>query len=151
MVNKVNIGCSKDSDCNIVYEGQFYNHLPHGQGKCTYESKDPHTGDMKGVSVYEGNFENGERTGYGRNINHNGYSYEGYWKNGQYNGHGVFTRLDGLIYDGEMGGDNGTRNGQGKLTYPDGKTYEGGWKNGKMEGHGTFTWPDGKAYVGDYL
>ena len=58
-------------------------------------------------NVYEGNYENDARNGYGKMTWPSGSVYEGNWKNDY-------------------------QDGYGKMTWSDGEVYEGNWENGNM-------------------
>ena len=51
-------------------------------------------------SLYEGQWENGVRSGYGRLIQDSGNVYEGRWSKDLANGYGVFSNLQGYRYEG---------------------------------------------------
>ena len=73
---------------------------------------------------------NGNRQG--RFIFHfvGGNVYEGNYKNGAKNGYGKMTWSDGEAYEGNW--ENGAPNGYGKYTWSNGEVYEGNWENGNM-------------------
>ena len=50
-----------------------------------------------------------------------GYVYEGDWVNGVKDGFGKITYPDGAVYEGQIV--KGAREGDGKLTMPDGLVY----------------------------
>jgi len=83
-----------------------------------------------GGEVFEGNFENSLKNGYGKMTWPDGNVYEGNWENGTQNGYGKITWSDGDVYEGNW--ENGARTGYGKYTWPDGSVYEGNFKNGNM-------------------
>ncbi len=68
----------------------------------------------------------------GRFIVHyaSGSVYEGNWENTLRNGYGKYTWSDGEVYEGNW--ENGAENGYGKMTWSDGSVYEGTWENGNM-------------------
>ena len=101
----------------------------------------------KNGDVYEGEWKNGKKHGYGIITYSNGTEYEGEWKNGKMNGQGKLTSLNGTLYQGEW--ENDIINGKGKLTY-NGTEYEGEWKNGKRDGQGKMTYKNGDVYEGEW-
>jgi len=101
-----------------------------------------------GGEVFEGNFENSLKNGYGKMTWPDGNVYEGNWENGTQNGYGKITWSSGNVYEGNW--ENGTQNGYGKITWSDGDVYEGNWENGARTGYGKYTWPDGSVYEGNF-
>ena len=69
-----------------------------------------------------------------------GYVYEGEWENGTKSGRGVERWPDGRKYDGEWL--SGKRHGNGSSVFSDG-WYEGEWRGGQRHGVGTCVWGDG--------
>jgi hypothetical protein len=80
-----------------TYEGQFAERLPQGEG--LYKNKEE-------TEVYEGSFNNGKKSGTGKQIEEKS-TYEG-----------------GYL--------NGYKHGEGKITYSDGKVIKGVWKKGLL-------------------
>ena len=76
----------------------------------------------------------------------NGDVYEGDYENGHRSGKGRFIWADGKQYDGDFVEDR--REGHGSLKWPDGTSYEGEFVNGRMHGKGRLIWPNGEVYVG---
>ena len=99
-------------------------------------------------NVFEGNFENTLKNGYGKMTWSSGSVYEGNWKNDSRNGFGIMTWSDGDVYEGNW--KNDYHNGFGKMTWPDGEVYEGNWKNDYQHGYGKYTWSDGDVYEGNW-
>jgi len=89
------------------FRGTTVNDVPHGTGTLIAIA----TGDQ-----YNGSFERGMKSGYGKTIFANGDVYEGTWASDQQNGQGTFTEA---------------------LT---GNVYTGGWKDGRPHGKGTTVW-----------
>jgi len=116
-------------DLNGIKQGTFIAHFASG-------------------SVFEGNFENNVKTGYGKFTWPDGEVYAGNYENGTQNGYGKFTWPDGEVYAGNY--ENGTQNGYGKMTWPDGEVYAGNYENGTQNGYGKYTWPDGNIYEGNW-
>ena len=84
--------------------------------------------DLKGVTVYVGEFYKGDSHGYGT-FTYAGRKYVGQWKNGKQHGQGTYTYVNGDKYVGEYKDDE--MNGQGTYTWADGTIEKGIWKNGK--------------------
>lgn len=124
------------------------------------------TGDKQS---YEGEFENGVPSGYGK-IGNPKFTYEGEIKNGKPNGKGksVFPNgtvaegryLDGPFVSGKItykegGVDEGDfkgwkLDGKGKQITPNKNILEGEYKDGKLNGKGTREFPDGTIYEGTF-
>ena len=132
-----------------TYEGEWVDGVAEGQG--TYTSTD---GDGY---VYEGEFQNNERSGKGTMTWETGegvaYVYEGEFQNGKRSGKGIMTwKTDGEVagtYEGDFADD--WINGYGTCTWPSGQAYEGEWKNGRFNGNGTLTYADGSVYEGEFV
>ncbi|OMJ92397.1 hypothetical protein SteCoe_4844 [Stentor coeruleus] len=144
------------------------------QGKGVYYGETKASGQAHGKGfwicssqIYEGFFKDGEREGFGRQINSHqeiytgnwhkgvkqGYGvllkkdtkYTGEWENNTFHGKGILTK-DSLVYDGEW--KNGLQHGNGILKYPDEKIYKGEFFEGVVQGNGTLVYPDGHGYKG---
>jgi hypothetical protein len=122
-----------------------------------------------GSTMYQGNFSNDKKNGFGIQAWSDGNRYEGNWIDDNRTGQGTFYWKDGDKYVGQfLNGqttENGvtTRkaipklcisgdcyNGYGKFGFTN-AVYEGYFKNGKREGKGkTIAW-DGGIYEGDYV
>ena len=132
-----------------TYEGEWVDGVAEGQG--TYTSTD---GDGY---VYEGEFQNNERSGKGTMTWETGegvaYVYEGEFQNGKRSGKGIMTwKTDGEVagtYESDFADD--WINGYGTCTWPSGQAYEGEWKNGRFNGKGTLTYADGSVYEGEFV
>lgn len=128
------------------YDGDVdENQIPNGEGRMRYKNGD----------VYEGNWVNGQRSGFGRWIHEQWGSYndvyEGNWENDMKNGQGTMTYSDRQKYVGNWENDN--KSGQGTITYPYGNMYgyEGNWANNFMNGQGTMTYHNGKREEGNWV
>ena len=132
-----------------TYEGEWVDGVAEGQG--TYTSTDGYG------YVYEGEFQNNERSGKGTMTWETGegvaYVYEGEFQNGKRSGKGIMTwKTDGEVagtYEGDFADD--WINGYGTCTWPSGQAYEGEWKNGRFNGKGTLTYADGSVYEGEFV
>ena len=116
-------------DVNGIKQGRYITHFPGGE-------------------VFEGNYENDTKTGYGKMTWSGGSVYEGNYENDAKNGYGKMTWSGGDVYEGNW--KNDYQNGYGKLTWSDGDIYEGNWKNGAKNGYGKNTWSDGDVYEGNW-
>jgi len=85
--------------------------------------------DLKGVTVYVGEFYKGDSHGYGT-FTYAGRKYVGQWKNGKQHGQGTYTYVNGDKYVGEW--KNGLRHGQGTFTHASGRVEDGIWKRNKL-------------------
>ena len=113
---------------NIGRQGRFIIYFPNG-------------------NVYEGNYENNLRNGYGKMTWSDGDVYEGNWKNDYQHGYGKYTWPDGDVYEGNW--KNDYKYGYGKMTWSDGGVYEGNWENNMRNGYGKVTWSNGDVYEGN--
>ena len=67
--------------------------------------------------------------------------YQGQYNKGQRFGEGKLIQDDGSQYEGSWGDDQ--KNGKGRLLHLNGDKYFGDWKNDNIEGHGIYTHDDG--------
>ena len=147
-----------------VYEGEFYQGKPHGQGKLTYPDGRSHEGEF-----FQGVIWNG--TGYAKTKN--GFR-EGTFREGKlWQGTGKLTHNGGKVYEGAF--DFGKMHGQGTLTFVGGQQlhgefryntpwnvtgtlrfyssvdyFEGTLKDNLFHGEGKFTYADGRCLEGVY-
>jgi hypothetical protein len=99
-------------------------------------------------ATYEGQFKDGQRHGFGRQIWQDGSVYEGIWRQDKCNGTGRLINAEGHIYFGDWRDDKAE--GQGTFKHTDGTKYVGEWKNDVQNGRGIETWADGSVYEGMY-
>jgi hypothetical protein len=150
-------------DNGDVYEGEFKDSTPHGQGKIIYSDERICEGNWKNGKlrigtckwkngdVYEGELVDGKPNGKGKMIYSNdsdGDVYEGEWRSGEKYGKGTYKWYDGNVYEGDWKSDY--FDGEGKYKWPNGDVYEGEWRNGKRHGKGTREWSDGHVYEGEF-
>ncbi|KAH3742788.1 phosphatidylinositol 4-phosphate 5-kinase 8 [Pelomyxa schiedti] len=126
-----------------VYEGEWDRHEWHGRGIW----RSPRgTGD-----VYDGEFDHGKRSGYGRMMfgehSQGGGIYVGGWKDDVFHGRGVRIWDDGTRYEGDWV--CGKMHGAGKKWERDGTVIEGVWENGVIKS-GKVTWPNGDEFAGRF-
>lgn len=95
---------------------------------------------------YEGEYSKGLRQGFGTYRFKGGDNYVGYFEKGKYDRWGTYFFQNGDKYFGQYA--NGQRNGQGTLARADGERYEGEFKNGKRHGLGRCFFKDGEFYAG---
>jgi len=101
-----------------LYDGEFINEIKHGKGTMQWNM---------GEEMYEGDFDQGERTGKGKFTNKNGDVYQGDFVKGQWTGKGkYFIAASKTLYDGQFLKGIMTK---GKITYVDGSMYQGEIKN----------------------
>ncbi len=115
-----------------VYEGEFRNGVPSGQGS----SVSSRSGN------YVGEFKNGKPNGHGTNIFNNGDKYVGEWKDGNKHGNGTYEYSIGNKYIGEF--KEGDKHGLGTWTFINGDTYFGDFKDDSYNGKGIFTFANGR-------
>jgi hypothetical protein len=102
------------------YNGDWENDMREGNGKFENSTKE---------NVFEGIYKKNKREGIGKEI-FNGYHYEGNFMDGEWSGFGKLTYPSGDLYVGEFL--DGDQNGQGKLFLEDGDLKEGIWKDGEL-------------------
>ena len=85
---------------------------------------------------YTGEFVHGVFEGHGSYTFHTtNTTYEGQWQNGAKSGRGRETYSDGSVYIGEYAA--GEREGKGRMEYGgDRGVFDGGWKDGRKHGEG---------------
>jgi len=104
--------------------------------------------ELPNGDVYEGDIEDGFRTGEGVYVWADGHRYEGEFLNNRMHGQGVYHWPDGRTYRGDFVNDR--REGQGVLRWPNGDTYNGEFQDNQMHGQGTFRWANGDVYTGQF-
>ena len=163
-----------------TYRGIWKNDLKHGYGvlqipdiNATY-SQIWRQGILKkgmdiernesGEIVFNGEYKNDQRDGYGTEYQEDGNVFKGYWKKGAKHGKGVFYDMNksydqtwrygilkrgravernekgDVIYEGSYRNDK--RDGYGTEYYGNGCVYTGYWKSGVKHGNGTLYIPD---------
>ncbi len=119
-----------------LYEGQWVDNRPHGEGTLTWPD---------GLE-YSGEFKDGRREGWATVTWPDGHKYLGEYKNDKITGQGTFTWANGDKYEGEW--ENGRRQGQGTFTAADGSKYAGEWKDDLGDGKGVLFLANGESYEG---
>ncbi|WP_198599266.1 caspase family protein [Vibrio sp. 10N.261.55.A7] len=115
-----------------------------GKGLYIY-SKD---GQFAGDRFY-GEYEKGQRHGFGTYIASSGERYVGAFENGKRNGTGTLNFANGDQYYGDFL--NGQRSGTGSLIYRNGDTYYGEFTKGVRDGWGVYTFSNGSEYKGPFV
>ena len=116
---------------NYTYKGQFINGKKNGKGKME---------NFSTKSVYEGEFKNDMKEGYGIEKYNDGSIYKGYYKEDVKHGNGELSlkkEKNISIYKGEF--KNGKIWGKGKYKWDNKKEYEGDWENNEISGFGILT------------
>lgn len=121
-----------------VYQGQWRNNRPHGEGRYT---------TLRG-DEYVGHFHNGRFQGQGSYRFSNGDQYKGQWQAGRMEGQGEMIYQNGNRYTGEW--KDSQRHGKGELVYRSGSFYKGNWANSQKSGKGYSQYRNGQRHVGDY-
>lgn len=118
------------------YRGNFKNGKYHGQGKLT---------EMVSINqraYYDGNWEEGIRSGRGTHYNGVDKLYIGEWKDNKRHGQGsYFFGLRGWV-ENQYSADWLSRNTE---------NYTGEFMTDFYHGQGTYRWPDGQKYVGGFF
>lgn len=120
-----------------TYEGETLSKSKHGKGKITYSDG----------SVYDGAFKNDKYNGHGRLVTD--MIYEGQFEEGKKSGVGIcYNKERTYRYEGEWLED--LKHGQGREFYPDKSYYEGTFYKGKKNGRGKLHISNGSEYVGEF-
>ena len=124
-------------------------------------------------AVYEGDFVNGKREGYGKIIFEDGKYFIGKYLNDKENGKGIYynknntKKYEGYLIDGKREGygkdidrngdcfigpwKNNLAHGKGKNFDKEGNIfYDGDYFNGKREGFGKYIYENGEYYIGEW-
>ena len=116
---------------NYTYKGQFIAGKKDGKGKLeSFNTK----------SIYEGEFKNDMKEGYGIEKYNDGSVYKGHYKNGMKEGTGILSlkkEKKNSIFEGEFKDDKIW--GKGIYKWENGKQYEGEWENNEISGFGILT------------
>ena len=131
----------KSNNKNIIYDGNFENGFPEGEGKCYYENED----------YYIGLFSKGIRHGKGIIYYKNGnIKFKGDFVEDKAEGNGTYIWEDGEYYEGQFY--NNLKHGKGKEYYKNGNIkFEGDFVMGKFDGNGKYYYKNGDYYVGQWL
>ena len=121
----------------------------HGTGVCKYMDRN---------ATYEGQYENDQRSGYGKYTemsDEHDIVYEGSWSQNKRNGRGkqqYKTLKDAReTYEGKWGGDD-TYNGKGTIIFKNGVQCSGTWVDGKLVNNkGQLIYPKGDIYDGEII
>lgn len=97
---------------------------------------------------YEGYTLNGKPHGKGKIIWSDGL-YDGDWENGKRNGFGIAEKYNEWIYEGDFVDDKS--HGKGKIIWSDGTWYEGEWESDERTGFGISEKPNEWKYEGDFV
>jgi len=109
-----------------------------GKAKVTYPNGD----------TFEGNFVNNSRSN-GTYTFSSGGVYQGNWEQGKRTGNGQFKYPDGTTYKGSW--KNNQRHGMGSYYYNGGDSYCGNWQDGLKHGFGTYVYStDGAQLTGEW-
>ena len=134
--NNLKEGKGKEDTVEYIYEGLFKNNKKHGQGNLKYKiNKDS----------YQGEFNDGNITGFGFYIWQNQHTYLGDFVNGQMHGKGLYKWIDGEEYEGEYV--NNIKEGKGVFKWGDGRVFKGGFHDGKPHGKGILEFNGAKIDV----
>jgi len=100
-------------------------------------------------AVFTGEWMNGMRDGWGKQVWVDGSHYEGEWRLDRANGFGKLTHADKDTYEGQWLNDKA--HGKGVYNHANGAFYDGEWVEDKQQGFGKEQWPDGASYEGTYM
>lgn len=119
-----------------TYCGELHQNQPHGKGKLV---------DQK--MIYEGEFSNGLKEGFGRLTEIDCSIYEGEFHLDQKHGKGIMKFSNGNSYEGDFS--NNKANGYGEYYYENSATYKGEWKDDLFHGKGIYS-SDETRYEGEF-
>lgn len=122
-----------------VYEGDFKNNAPDGNGIETYENGDK----------YVGKYSKGFKSGQGVYFYANGEKYEGVFFENKPHGKGKLTMPKGAVYEGQF--KNGRCNGIGVYKYENGDVYTGEWSDSIKHGKGVYKYANGDVFEGQFI
>ena len=97
---------------------------------------------------YDGQWNNGKMTGFGRFCFVDGSTYDGQWLENMRHGSGTAEYVQGHKYEGQWFDDY--MHGTGRMEFKNGTVYEGGFQEGKRHGKGVQKYPNGMQYRGDF-
>ena len=133
-------GKQTDKDGNVIEGIWAKGVMVSGTGRRAYKD-----------GVYEGDFVNDKREGYGVMDYAKGYRYEGEWKEDKLCGEGKWypnASKPEFYYEGEF--DRGMYNGQGTQKYASGSVYSGQFVDNQRCGLGVMTDKDGNKKEGTW-
>ena len=99
--------------------------------------------------VYDGQFVNDMREGYGKFNYKDGHCYIGMWKNDVPTGKGTLYFNNKIQYIGDFFNDE--FEGKGKLIFENGNYYAGEFSKGKFCGNGEYHYKNGRMLKGNFL
>lgn len=100
-------------------------------------------------SQYKGDVLQNKPMGKGKMVWGNGSTYDGDWQNGVRTGQGTYVWPDGRHYQGDFVNDE--MHGKGTATWPNGSWYKGDWYHNHRSGNGILVFANGDRYSGDFL
>ena len=112
--------------------------LQHGKGSLQYRDG----------AIYEGNFAEGQRSGFGVLTMPKNFVYKGQWKSDLVHGRGRTDYEDGSYYEGQYEG--GFFQGPGVYNLPGKHVYRGHFIKGARNGLGRIEWASGDWYEGPF-
>lgn len=140
-----NNGCFAQFAEGSLYDGDWHMDAMHGRGKLLWDF---------GKCSYEGDFENGQRTGegvYKKGIE----TYTGSVKDGQFHGDGTYVfdysqpheEKNQVVYEGIF---KNHKIISGTKYFADGSIYQGEFQDYNMHGGGSIQYPNGTVYIGTF-
>ena len=130
------------------YEGAYSFGVPHGYGIWEGPELRPYAAIVRRES-YEGEFENGTRTGRGKMTTFVG-TFVGYFLNDVPHGENHFqSHIGDETFHGNYNA--GLKHGNGVWEGRNGSRYEGEWHSNKKQGNGVWTNHKGQTYSGVFI
>lgn len=127
----------EDKTKGYSYKGETSHNLTGEYGLCN---------NYKNGNIYEGEWLNNRKEGYGIETFANKSVYQGEFHKGFKHGIGKYKWSDGSIYEGELV--NNSLEGYGIIKFKGGTYCAGIWKDNQINGFGKFYFPDVKCYIG---
>eukprot|EP00164_Ancoracysta_twista_P006738 GFYU01009444.1.p1 GENE.GFYU01009444.1~~GFYU01009444.1.p1 ORF type:complete len:770 (-),score=130.59 GFYU01009444.1:1527-3491(-) len=99
--------------------------------------------------IYEGEWKEDCKHGFGVYTGQEGNTYKGEWVQGKMEGCGKKVWTNGDVYEGAWRA--GRAHGKGRMTYHTGEVFAGEWVEGQRNGYGSKVFRDGSRYDGQWL
>jgi len=99
-------------------------------------------------SIYEGDYDNGQRHGSGTLTLIDGTRFIGLWAKDERHGQGTEYWVDGTVIQSNYA--RGQREGSVEISWPHGSIYKGDFENGRAHGEGELWRRDGTNYRGQF-
>ena len=129
--------CAED-DLGMPDTSDLWGYEPNWTISWDYEAPTP---ESNLTVLWSGNYVDGDESGRGRHLWRNGFGenvYDGEYRDGKRHGFGVYRWSNQDRYEGEW--DSGKRQGSGVYYWPGWTSYEGEFMNNMRHGYGIYHW-----------